>query len=71
MSLTGSWDGRISRRTLLRTGGTAAAGLLLMDRTARAQAPPPWAGQPFTLGVASGDPTTDFGWARAFVYGGQ
>ena len=30
MGLTGNWDGRISRRTLLRTGGSAAAGLVLL-----------------------------------------
>ena len=34
MELTGNWDGRISRRTLLRTGGTLAAGLVLFDRAA-------------------------------------
>ena len=57
MGLTGNWDGRLSRRTLLRTGGTAAAGLLLMDRTTtRATAQ---AGRPFTLGVSSGDPAPD------------
>ena len=27
MGLTGNWDGRLSRRTLLRTGGSAAAGV--------------------------------------------
>ena len=34
------WDGRISRRTLLRTGGSAAAGLVLLGRTAPARAAP-------------------------------
>ena len=29
MTITGSWDTRISRRTLLRTGGSAAAGIAL------------------------------------------
>jgi alkaline phosphatase D len=56
MGLTGNWDGRISRRTLLRTGGSAAAGLLLMDRASTARAAQ-FARPPFTLGVASGDPT--------------
>jgi alkaline phosphatase D len=58
--LTGNWDGRISRRTLLRTGGTLAAGLILSDRSAlRAGARPPFEGDPFRLGVASGDMTPD------------
>ena len=57
MELTGNWDGRISRRTLLRTGGTLAAGLVLFDRAAlRAEA---FAASPFRLGVASGDPTAN------------
>jgi alkaline phosphatase D len=59
VGLTGDWDGRISRRTLLRTGGSAAAGLLVLGRTAPAKAIPPFAGDPFSLGVASGDPTPD------------
>jgi hypothetical protein len=58
LGLTGNWDGRISRRTLLRTGGTLAAGLVLFDRSAlRAGARPPFEGDPFRLGVASGDMT--------------
>jgi alkaline phosphatase D len=58
--ITGNWDIRISRRTLLRTGGTLAAGLVLFDRSAvRADAAPPFKGFPFRLGVASGDMTTD------------
>ena len=57
-SLTGNWDTRISRRVLLRTGGSAAAGLLLLGRAAySASAAPPHAGNPFSLGIASGDPT--------------
>jgi alkaline phosphatase D len=57
-SLTGNWDTRISRRVLLRTGGSAAAGLLLLGRSAySASAAPPHGGNPFSLGVASGDPT--------------
>ena len=59
VGLTGGWDGRISRRTLLRTGGSAAAGLFVVGRTAAAWAAPPVAGAPFSLGVASGDPTPD------------
>ena len=57
VGLTGEWDRRISRRTLLRTGGSAAAGLLLLEPAAPATAAPPFAGDPFSLGVASGDPT--------------
>ena len=57
VGLTGDWDRRISRRTLLRTGGSAAAGLLVLGRTAPAKAALPLAGDPFSLGVASGDPT--------------
>jgi alkaline phosphatase D len=60
MGLTGNWDTRISRRTLLRTGGTLAAGLVLLDRSAlRADAAPPFDGFPFPLGVSSGDMTAD------------
>ena len=59
MGLTGNWDTRISRRTLLATGRRrAAAGIVLLGALARsAKAAPPFAGYPFTLGVASGDPT--------------
>ena len=57
MTITGNWDRRISRRTLLRTGGSAAAGILLLGQAATAKAAPPFATYPFTLGVASGDPT--------------
>ena len=59
VGLTGNWDGRISRRTLLRSGGSAAAGLWVLGHTASAKAMPPFAGDPFSLGVASGDPTPD------------
>ena len=59
MSITGNWDGRISRRTLLRTGGSAAAGIVLLGHAATARAIPPFRGDPFNLGVASGDPTPD------------
>ena len=56
--LTGDWDTRINRRTLLRTGGSAAAGLLVLGRAAPARAQQP-AGDPFSLGVASGEPRPD------------
>jgi alkaline phosphatase D len=59
MTITGNWDGRISRRTLLRTGGSATAGILLLGHAATAKSAPPFATYPFTLGVASGDPTHD------------
>lgn len=60
MGITGSWDGRISRRTLLRTGGSAAVGLFMVgSRAQRARAVPPFRGDPFSLGVASGEPTAD------------
>jgi alkaline phosphatase D len=59
VGLTGNWDARISRRTLLRTGGSAAAGLVVLGRTAPARATPPLPGDPFSLGVASGDPTPE------------
>ncbi len=59
-TLTGGWDTRVSRRTLLRTGGSLAAGAVLMGRTSPARAAPPFnADRPFSLGVASGDPTPD------------
>jgi alkaline phosphatase D len=60
MGLTGNWDGRISRRTLLRAGGSATAAYVLLGRAATsASAAPPFEGEPFALGVASGDPTPD------------
>ena len=58
VGLTGSWDSRISRRTLLRTGGAAAA-ILYGGRVASASAGPRFAAYPFKLGVASGEPTPD------------
>jgi alkaline phosphatase D len=59
IGLTGSWDTRISRRTLLRTGGTAALSLVWLSRAAAARAHPPRIPEVFSLGVASGDPTPD------------
>src|SRR5215208_2460439 len=58
MGITGDWDRRISRRTLLKTGGSFAAGLTLAGIAggpAFGQAIFP--DDPFTLGVASGDPS--------------
>ena len=59
MAPTGNWDGRISRRTLLRAGGSATAAYVLLGRAAASSAAPPFASNPFGLGVASGDPTPD------------
>jgi alkaline phosphatase D len=56
--ITGDWDHRITRRTLLRTGGSFAAGMTLAGTlAARASAQASFASDPFALGVASGDPT--------------
>src|SRR5829696_3391107 len=58
MGITGDWDQRISRRTLLKTGGSFAASVTVMGAIGtRAFATPPFAGNPFSLGIASGDPT--------------
>ena len=57
MGLTGDWDQRITRRTLLKTGGCLAAGITragIASGPAFGQAGD--ADNPFTLGVASGDP---------------
>jgi alkaline phosphatase D len=55
LSITGDWDRRISRRTLLKTGGSFAAGAALAGLAGgRAFAQSSY---PFTLGVASGDPS--------------
>ncbi|WP_028057839.1 alkaline phosphatase D family protein [Candidatus Solirubrobacter pratensis] len=60
MGVTGNWDRRISRRTLLRTGGSLAAGAAFSGPlVSRALAAPPFAGDPFSLGIASGDPLPD------------
>jgi alkaline phosphatase D len=60
VSITGDWDRRISRRTLLRTGGSAAAGLALAGALSpKALAQGPFETTPFPLGVASGDPLPD------------
>ena len=58
MPVTGDWDQRITRRTLLRTGGTFAAGVTLVGAMGpQAFARPRFDVNPFSLGVASGDPT--------------
>ena len=58
MGITGDWDRTITRRTLLRTGGSFAASVTIMGAIGtRAFATPPFDGNPFTLGIASGDPT--------------
>jgi alkaline phosphatase D len=57
VALTGDWDRRISRRTLLRAGGSAAAGLVVLGHADLAEAHAVFAANPFSLGVASGDPT--------------
>ncbi len=54
--MNGNWDTRISRRTLLRTGGAAAV-VLYGSTIPSASAGPRFADYPFKLGVASGDPT--------------
>src|SRR4051812_40349427 len=59
VGLTGDWDTRISRRTLLRTGGSAVAALYVLGRTAPAKAHPAYVREAFSLGVASGDPSPD------------
>ena len=58
MPITGDWDQRITRRTMLRTGGSFVAGVTLAGTlAARASAQTSFASDPFALGVASGDPT--------------
>jgi alkaline phosphatase D len=56
--ISGDWDRRISRRTLLKTGGSFAATVALAGlASARAFGQASFGSNPFTLGVASGDPT--------------
>ena len=54
----GNRDTRISRRTLLRTGGAAAI-VLYGSAIPSGSAGPRFADYPFKLGVASGEPTPD------------
>src|ERR1044072_2779306 len=58
VGITGDWDQRITRRTLLKTRGSFAGGITIAgiaSRPAFGQASFP--DNPFTLGVASGDPS--------------
>lgn len=58
MSISGDWDRRISRRALLKTGGSFAAGVALAGLASdRAFAQATFPSDPFKCGVASGDPT--------------
>jgi alkaline phosphatase D len=58
VAISGDWDRRISRRTLLKTGGSFAASVALAGLASdRAFAQATFDSYPFTLGVASGDPT--------------
>jgi len=58
VAITGDWDRRISRRTLLKTGGSLAAGITLAGiASGPAFAQASFDSYPFTLGVASGDPS--------------
>jgi alkaline phosphatase D len=58
VAISGDWDRRISRRTLLKTGGSFAASMALVGLAGgRAFAQASFDSDPFTLGVASGDPT--------------
>ena len=58
MAISGDWDRRISRRTLLRSGGSLAAGVALAGiASGPALAQSHFDSYPFTLGVASGDPS--------------
>jgi alkaline phosphatase D len=58
VAITGDWDRRISRRTLLKTGGSFAAGMAFAGvASGPAFAQPLFDSYPFTLGVASGDPS--------------
>jgi alkaline phosphatase D len=58
MGITGDWDQRLTRRTLLKTGGSFAASMTLLGAAGtRAFARPPFEGNPFALGIASGDPS--------------
>ena len=59
MGIAGDWDRRISRRTLLKTGGSLTAGLALSGGLSGRALAARSDGNPFALGVASGDPTPD------------
>jgi alkaline phosphatase D len=58
VGISGDWDRRISRRTLLKTGGSFAAGITFAGiASGSAFAQTSFADYPFKLGVASGDPS--------------
>jgi alkaline phosphatase D len=58
VGITGDWDQRITRRTLLKTGGSLAAGMTLAGiASGPALGQAIFADNPFTLGIASGDPS--------------
>jgi alkaline phosphatase D len=58
VGITGDWDRRITRRTLLKTGGSFAAGITLAGiASGPALGQASFLDNPFTLGVASGDPS--------------
>jgi phosphodiesterase/alkaline phosphatase D-like protein len=58
VGITGDWDQRITRRTLLKTGGSFAAGITLAGiASGPAFGQAIFADNPFTLGIASGDPS--------------
>jgi alkaline phosphatase D len=59
VGIAGDWDRRISRRTLLKTGGSFTAGLALAGGLGARALAAPFEGDPFALGVASGDPLPD------------
>ena len=62
MSIEGNWNNRIDRRRFLGLSGMSAAGLALASAgfsESRAMANPAFPDNPFTLGIASGDPLPD------------
>ena len=62
MSISGNWDGTMSRRRFLGLGGACATGVVFANAASllpRATGTPRFQTSPFSLGVASGDPTPD------------
>jgi alkaline phosphatase D len=58
VGITGDWDQHITRRTLLKTGGSFFAGITLAGlASGPAFGQAIFADNPFTLGIASGDPS--------------
>ena len=62
MGLTGNWDARISRRTLLRTGGSATAAYCCWPRTRCRERLPPLARRPVLARRRVGRPDARAGW---------